>query len=55
MKMINDSVAVKVPVQKGIENGDHVQILSPTMFAEDRILLTGNYGLSDTAKVIIEK
>lgn len=55
MKMINDSVAVKVPVRKGIENGDHVQILSPPLFAQDRILLTGNYGLSDTAKVIIEK
>ncbi|QEC65843.1 HlyD family efflux transporter periplasmic adaptor subunit [Panacibacter ginsenosidivorans] len=55
MKLINDSVAVKVPVQKGIENGDHVQILSPPLFAEDKILLTGNYGLSDTARVIIEK
>jgi multidrug efflux pump subunit AcrA (membrane-fusion protein) len=55
MKLINDSVAVKVPVQKGIENGDHVQIISPPMFAEDRILLTGNYGLADTARVIIEK
>ena len=55
MKMINDSMAVKVPVQKGIESNDKVQILSPPLFAEDKVLLTGNYGLSDTAKVIIIK
>ncbi len=55
MKLLNDTTAVKVTVQKGIENNDYVQILSPLLFAEDKILLTGNYGLADTAKVIIIK
>lgn len=55
MKMISDSVAVKVPVQKGMETKDKVEIVSPTLAATDRIVLTGNYGLSDTAKVVIEK
>jgi multidrug efflux pump subunit AcrA (membrane-fusion protein) len=55
MKMINDSTAVKVPVKKGIETADRVQITSPLFAAGDRILVTGNYGLSDTAKVSVEK
>lgn len=55
MKMINDTVAVKVPVQKGMETKENVEIVSPLLSASDKILLTGNYGLSDTAKVIIEK
>ncbi len=54
MKLINDSTAVKVPVQRGIETADVVEIKSPSFAAGDRILLTGNYGLADTAGVIIE-
>ena len=53
MKMIDSATAVKVPVKKGMENSDHVEILSPVLKATDKILLTGNYGLADTAKVII--
>ncbi len=55
MKMINDSTAVKVPVKKGIETTDKVEIVSPNFNPADRILLTGNYGLGDTAKVVIIK
>ncbi|MDP4217171.1 MAG: RND transporter [Bacteroidota bacterium] len=55
MKMINDSTAVKIPVKRGIETADRVQITSPLFVAGDRILVTGNYGLSDTAKVSVEK
>ncbi|MEO8109766.1 MAG: efflux RND transporter periplasmic adaptor subunit [Ginsengibacter sp.] len=51
MKMINDTTAVKVPVKKGIESGDRVEILSPDFSPKDKILLTGNYGLADTALV----
>ena len=54
MKMIDNSTAVKVPVKKGIEIDDRVEILSPLLNPSDIILLTGNYGLSDTAKVITE-
>jgi len=55
MKMINDSTAVKVPVTKGMETKDDVEITSPPLSAADNILLTGNYGLADTAKVKIVK
>lgn len=55
MKMINDSTAVKLPITKGLENKTSVEILSPPLSPSDNILLTGNYGLSDTAKVKITK
>ena len=53
MKMIDSTTAVKVPIKKGIETTDQVEILSPVFSAGDRILVTGNYGLPDTAKVKI--
>lgn len=53
MKMIDSSTAVKIPVTKGIETVDRVEILSPPLNGSDRILLTGHYGLPDTAKVTI--
>jgi multidrug efflux pump subunit AcrA (membrane-fusion protein) len=53
MKMMDSTTAVKVPVTKGIENDDKVEILSPQFAATDRVLVTGNYGLADTAKVKI--
>lgn len=55
MKMIDSATAVKVPVIKGMEAGDKVEILRPQFSATDKILLTGNYGLPDTAKVKIMK
>jgi multidrug efflux pump subunit AcrA (membrane-fusion protein) len=55
MKLINDSTAIKVPVTKGMESGDKVEIVSPKFSTKDRIVVTGNYGLADTAKVKITK
>jgi len=54
MKLINDSVAVKVHVKKGIENQNSIEVLEPKFLKADRIITTGNYGLADTAKVKIE-
>jgi len=51
MQLMNDSTAVKVPVQKGMEKNNKVEILSPPLNDSSNILLTGNYGLGDTAKV----
>ncbi|MGN6617578.1 MAG: efflux RND transporter periplasmic adaptor subunit [Ilyomonas sp.] len=51
MQLINDSTAVKLPIQKGLEQDDKVQILSPVLPDSANILLTGNYGLEDTARV----
>ena len=54
MKLVNDTTAVKIPITKGIESTDAIEILSPTFSTDDKFLLTGNYGLSDTASVQIE-
>ena len=51
MKMINNNTAVKIPVKKGIITNNRIEILSPKLKKEDKILLTGNYGVSDTIKV----
>lgn len=53
MKLTDATTAVKVPVKKGIEAGDRVEILSPKFSPQDKIVVTGNYGLADTAKVKI--
>ncbi|MFD2871008.1 efflux RND transporter periplasmic adaptor subunit [Mucilaginibacter ximonensis] len=53
MKLINANTAVKVPVTKGIDVGERVEIISPKFSPADKIVVTGNYGLADTAKVKI--
>jgi len=55
MKMMNDSVAIKVPVRKGIESGGFVEIQEPQFVLTDRILTSGNYALPDTTAVIVEQ
>ncbi len=53
MQLIDSVTAVKVPIKKGLENASSVEIVSPALKLTDKILLTGNYGLPDTAKVTI--
>jgi hypothetical protein len=55
MKMIDSVTAVKIPVMKGLETNNRIEIINPKFSADDKILLTGNYGLGDTAKVKIVK
>ena len=55
MKLINDTTAVKTPVKKGIESGGKIEILSPAFDPTDRVAVTGNYGLADTARIKIVK
>ncbi len=55
MKLINDSTAVRVDIQKGIENDSLIQILKPQFNLNDRIIFDGAYGLPDTANVVIGK
>jgi multidrug efflux pump subunit AcrA (membrane-fusion protein) len=55
MKVIGDSTAIKVPVTKGIETNERIEITSPLFSNTDKFLLTGNYGLADTAKIKIVK
>jgi multidrug efflux pump subunit AcrA (membrane-fusion protein) len=51
MKMINANTAVKIPIKKGVETDERVEIISPVLSQKDKILLTGNYGVADTIKV----
>ncbi|MBS1730613.1 MAG: HlyD family efflux transporter periplasmic adaptor subunit [Bacteroidetes bacterium] len=55
MKLINDSIAIKIPVTKGVESGGFIEIVSPHFVASDKIILTGNYGLDDSSKVTLLK
>ena len=54
MKMTDSTTAIKVDIQKGIESDNKVEIVAPVLLPTDNILLTGNFGLPDTARVIIE-
>jgi biotin carboxyl carrier protein len=55
MKLLNDSTAIKVVVNKGFENNEEVEITKPEFLPSDRIVLSGNYGLPDTARITIIK
>lgn len=55
MKLINDTTAIKVAIRKGQEMNDWIEVISPSFSPEDRILLTGQYGLPDTAYVDVVK
>lgn len=55
MKLIDTVTAVRVDIKQGITANDMVEILSPKFSPSDKILLSGNYGLPDTAKVTIIK
>ena len=55
MKLINDSVAVKIKVETGMQGTDSIEVVSPAFGSADRILTSGNYGLGDTAIVRIIK
>lgn len=53
MKVVNKDLAIKVPIKKGIESTDKIEILSPKLKTSDQILLTGNYGVGDSIKIKI--
>jgi multidrug efflux pump subunit AcrA (membrane-fusion protein) len=53
MKLIDSTTAIKIGITKGITTQDRVEILSPTLSQDDKILVSGNFGLPDTAKVKI--
>ena len=55
MKLINDSIAVQIPVKIGKQTHSQVEILSPAFNLTDKIISEGAYGLGDTALVEIIK
>jgi hypothetical protein len=55
MKLINDSIAVKVPVTTGISETGFIQVIRPVFDPSDLFLSSGNYGLGDTAYIKVIK
>ena len=55
MKMVDSNTAVKVSIRKGMTQGGRIEIRDPVFARGDRLLISGNYGLADTAKVTIDK
>lgn len=53
MKLINDSTAIKTDFSKGIENNQWVEVLDGNISNNDKLVTSGNYGMSDTAYVKI--
>jgi multidrug efflux pump subunit AcrA (membrane-fusion protein) len=54
MKLLNDSTAIRVDIEKGIENNNYVQIVKPQLNTSDKIIFDGGFGLADTSKIIIK-
>jgi hypothetical protein len=55
MKLVNDSMAIKVQINKGISEEEFIQIVQPVFKASDLFLTSGNFGLGDTAYVKVLK
>ena len=55
MRLLNDSTAVKVPVTVGAQEKEQIEIKEPVFLAKDKILLSGNFGLDDTAAVKVTR
>ena len=51
MELINDTTAVRVDVTLGNRNRQLVEIVSPSFKPDAKFLISGNYGLPDTAFV----
>jgi len=55
MKIVQDSLAIIVPIETGIKNDSLVEILSGGLTIEDVIIMEGGYGLEDSSLVNIVK
>ena len=55
MKIVNDKLAVKVPIAKGIENDSVVEVLSANLRNNEMVISEGAYGLPDSSVVRIER
>jgi multidrug efflux pump subunit AcrA (membrane-fusion protein) len=55
MKLINKNTAVKTSITKGIETDQWVEVKSGNLTTKDQVITNGNFGLSDTAKIKIQK
>jgi pyruvate carboxylase len=53
MKLVSDSMAVKLTIMTGLTDGDDIEIIDPVFNVSDLFLASGNYGLGDTAYVVV--
>ncbi|MCL6524043.1 MAG: HlyD family efflux transporter periplasmic adaptor subunit [Thermoflavifilum sp.] len=53
MRVVGDSLAIKIPIQLGVIADSVVQVLSPIFSPGDRVVTSGNYGLPDSAHIHI--
>lgn len=53
MRLISDSIAVKLPVTPGLKNDSLVELMSTSLSPGDSVLVEGNYGLPDTAAIVL--
>lgn len=53
MKMTDSTTAVKTVIEKGMETPERIEIKKPLLSTTDRVIVSGNYGLPDTARVKI--
>jgi len=51
MMVTKDSVAIKIPIIKGMDSDGKIEILSPELKLSDEIIQKGGYGLPDSTKV----
>lgn len=51
MKIIDNKLAVKVPVKKGITNDNLIEVLSTNLTKNDLVITEGAYGLNDSTEV----
>jgi multidrug efflux pump subunit AcrA (membrane-fusion protein) len=55
MKLKNNTTAIKTLITKGIENDQWVEVKSGNLKLNDKIITEGNYGLSEVARIKIQK
>ena len=55
MKVINNSMAVKVPVVIGLQNDSIIEIKSGNITKNDMVVVNGSYGMPDSSSIVISK
>jgi hypothetical protein len=55
MKVVDNKLAIKVPINKGIENDKMVEALNSGLTNSDLIIIEGAYGLNDSTEVKVIK
>ncbi|MDD4970973.1 MAG: HlyD family efflux transporter periplasmic adaptor subunit [Paludibacter sp.] len=55
MKVVDNKLAIKVPITKGIENDKMVEALNSGLTKNDQVIVEGAYGLNDSTVVKVIK